>query len=170
MSSWESSRWRICCKCWDAAWIGGRRDRGSRCIIGCRITSVGTRRPRGEGRNMEPFPHQYQVTAAGTTVGSVELRSDRLPVLRSAPASQFGGPGDRWSPETLLVGAVADCFILTFRAIARASKLSWVSLECDVTGTLERTDRAQFTRFDIVANLTVGSETDFGLAQRALEK
>jgi hypothetical protein len=26
--------------------------------------------------------------------------------LRSLPPAAFGGPGDRWSPETLLVGAI----------------------------------------------------------------
>jgi len=119
---------------------------------------------------MEPFPHRYQVTAAGRSDGSVELRSHGVPVLRSAPPPQFGGPGDQWSPETLLVAALADCFILTFRAVARASKLPWLSLDCDVTGTLERTDRAQFTRFDIVANLSVDAEADVSLAHRALKK
>lgn len=119
---------------------------------------------------MEQLPHHYRVTAAGAADGPVELRHNRLPVLRSASPSQFGGPGNLWSPETLLVAALADCFILTFRAIARASKLSWLSLECDVTGTLDRTDGIQFTRFDIVANLTVDAEVNSSLANRALEK
>ena len=39
-------------------------------------------------------------------------------------AAEFGGPGDLWSPETMLAGAVAGCFILTFRAAARASSAS----------------------------------------------
>src|SRR5262245_25270075 len=84
----------------------------------------------GEDVMMEQLPHHYRVTAAGAADGAVELQGDRLPVLRSASPSQFGGPGNLWSPETLLVAALADCFILTFRAIARASKLSWLSLEC----------------------------------------
>lgn len=120
---------------------------------------------------MEAFPHRYRVTGRGRTAGDVELTSERLAPLRSASPAQFGGPGDRWSPETLLVGAVADCFILTFRAIANASKLSWLSLECDVTGTLDRVDRVtQFTRFDIAAHLVVTREEDAGRAREALEK
>jgi organic hydroperoxide reductase OsmC/OhrA len=87
---------------------------------------------------MQALPHRYRVTGAAGIIGDVELTAERLMVLRSASPAEFDGPGDRWSPETLLVGAVADCFILTFRAIAKASKLSWVSLVCDVTGTLDR--------------------------------
>ena len=72
---------------------------------------------------MQDFPHQYSATALANVEGDVNLQSERLPSLVSAPPSEFGGPGDRWSPETLLVAAVADCFVLTFRAIARASQL-----------------------------------------------
>ena len=44
--------------------------------------------------------------------------------------------------------AVADCFILSFRDIARASKLSWLSLECDVEGALTRIEgTARFHEF-----------------------
>jgi peroxiredoxin-like protein len=92
-------------------------------------------------------------------------------MLASASPAEFDGPGDRWSPETLLVGAVADCFILTFRAIARASTISWISLECEVIGTLDRAERVmQFTRFDIKARLTVAGQEDAVRARHALEK
>jgi organic hydroperoxide reductase OsmC/OhrA len=105
---------------------------------------------------MHEFPHLYTVTAAGSIDGDVELVAERLPRLRSAPPAEFGGAGDRWSPETLLVGAVADCFVLTFRAVARASKLPWASLRCDVTGTLDQIDRVtQFTYLEIDAELQV---------------
>jgi uncharacterized OsmC-like protein len=71
----------------------------------------------------------------------------------------------------LLVSAVADCFILTFRALARMSNLSWRSLECDVTGTLDRVDRVtQFTHFAITAHLAVPAEENAERARRALEK
>jgi organic hydroperoxide reductase OsmC/OhrA len=103
---------------------------------------------------MQGLPHHYRVAAAGAVGGDVELTTERTPGLRSASPAEFGGPGDRWSLETLLVAAVADCFLLTFRAVARASKLSWASLRCDVTGTLDRIDRVtQFTHLDLRAHL-----------------
>ena len=120
---------------------------------------------------MQALPHRYQVKASGQATGDVELTAERLAVLRSATPAEFGGPGDRWSPETLLVGAVADCFILTFRAIAKASKLPWISLDCEVTGTLDRVDNVtQFTHFNMTAHLVVPDGTDERLARRALEK
>ena len=120
---------------------------------------------------MHAFPHRYRVSAAGQISGEVELTAARLPVLRSASPAEFDGPGDRWSPETLLVGALADCFILTFRAIANASKLSWTSLDCDVIGTLDRVDRVtQFTHFDMTAHLVVPAGVDADAARRALDK
>jgi organic hydroperoxide reductase OsmC/OhrA len=109
---------------------------------------------------MQDFPHRYTVTAAATTDGDVRLGSVGISDLLSAPPREFGGPGDKWSPETLLVAAVADCFVLTYRAIARASKLSWVSLSCEVEGTLERIEGVtRFTSFTVRARLDVPAET-----------
>jgi organic hydroperoxide reductase OsmC/OhrA len=120
---------------------------------------------------MEAFPHRYRAQGSGRPTGDVELTAERLPTIRSASPAEFDGPGDRWSPETLLVGAVADCFILTFRAIARTSKLPWISLDCGVTGTLDRVDRvSQFTRFDITVRLVVPNGEDADRARHALEK
>ena len=120
---------------------------------------------------MQALPHRYRVKGTGRITGDVELTAERLTMLRSASPAEFGGPGDRWSPETFLVGAVADCFILTFRAVANASRLSWISLECDVTGTLDRIDRVtQFTHFDMAARLVVPAGVDHEAARHALEK
>src|SRR5215216_3800175 len=120
---------------------------------------------------MQEFPHHYSVAATGTAQGDVELIADHLTNLTSASPTEFDGPGDRWSPETLLVGAVGDCFILTLRAVARASRLPWTSVRCQVTGTLDRIDRVtQFTKFEIQAHLEVPAGTDAEHARRALEK
>lgn len=120
---------------------------------------------------MQKYPHQYSVSARGSAEGDIELRAPRLPNLVTAAPEQFGGPGDRWSPETLCVGAVADCFILTFRALARATHLEWLQLRCDVEGTLDRVERvAQFTEFRVHAVLEVPAATDEDEARRALER
>lgn len=120
---------------------------------------------------MQEFPHRYIVSAEAAPDGDVELSARRLPVLRSASPAEFDGPGDRWSPETLLVGAVADCFVLTFRAVARLSKVPWTSLECEANATLDRLERVtRFTDVALTARLVVPSGTDPARAQRALEK
>jgi organic hydroperoxide reductase OsmC/OhrA len=120
---------------------------------------------------MQPFPHRYSATAAAAPEGEVALDSPKLSRIASAPPAEFDGPGDRWSPETLLVAAVADCFTLNFRAIARASKFAWISLECSVEGTVDRIDRVtQFTRLDVRARLRVPAGTREDQAVRLLQK
>ena len=120
---------------------------------------------------MQDFPHRYRVAAAAQAEGSVALSSPGLADLESAAPAEFGGPGDRWSPETLLVAAVADCFVLSFKAIARASKLEWNSLSCDADGVLERVDRVtQFTAFHLRATLDVPEGTRPEKAARLMEK
>jgi uncharacterized OsmC-like protein len=120
---------------------------------------------------MKDFPHQYEVSALANVDGDIETVSAAVPPIFAASPAEFGGPGDRWSPETLLVAAVADCFILTFRAVAAASKVTWTSLRCEVTGTLDRIDRVtQFTAFDVHARLQVAAGINEDLARRALEK
>lgn len=120
---------------------------------------------------MADFPHRYRVRARGAGEGDVGLEAEKLPELRTAPPEEFGGPGDRWSPETLLVGAVADCFILTFRAVARASKLAWSDLDCDVEGTLDKAEGGvRFTAFRLRATLRIPEGTDEARARRLLDK
>jgi organic hydroperoxide reductase OsmC/OhrA len=120
---------------------------------------------------MQEFPHIYRAVVDALPDGDIPLTASGLPTLQTASPAEFGGPGGRWSPETLLTGAVADCFVLTFRAVARASKLPWSSLHCEVRGTLDRLDHAtQFTGFDLVARLDVPEGVDSGLALKALDK
>ena len=87
---------------------------------------------------MHPFPHVYRVGATAEVAGSVQLTSPGLVTIPSAGPAEFDGPGDLWSPETLLTAALVDCFVLSFRAVARASRLEWLRLECAATGTLDR--------------------------------
>jgi organic hydroperoxide reductase OsmC/OhrA len=120
---------------------------------------------------MQDLPHHYFVSAEGTPDGDVALDAPRVSRLRSASPAEFGGPGDRWSPETFLVGAVADCFVLTFRAVARASRLPWSSLRCEAIGTLDRVDSGmQFTQLTLQASLSVPAGVDPYQARRALDK
>lgn len=123
------------------------------------------------GATMTPFPHHYHALSSAGPDGEIAMESSNLQTLQILPPAEFGGPGDRWSPETLLVGALSNCYLLTFRAIARASKLSWVSLRCAVEGVLEREQgNARFTRFLVNAVLVVPAGTDLEVAKRLLHK
>ena len=120
---------------------------------------------------MQKFPHYYHAQATGQPSGSVVTHSGELSTLDIAAPKEFDGPGDKWSPEELLVASVADCLILTFRAIASASKLEWSNLFCEAKGTLEMVDRkTQFTEININATLTINSQDDEEKALQVLEK
>ncbi len=120
---------------------------------------------------MQDLPHHYKVMAQGQLEGDIELSASQVESIMSAGPAEFGGPGDRWSPETLFVAAIADCFILTFRAIARGSKLPWVSLSCEAEGKLERVERVtRFTDIVVRPSLVIPPDVDQARAERLLEK
>ena len=120
---------------------------------------------------MHPFPHHYVVNAAMRPDGDVPLSADGVRIIESAPPKEFDGPGNQWSPEGLLTAAVVDCFALSFRAIAAASKYAWVSLEARTRGTLDRVEgKMRFTRFETHAKLNVPAGADVERAKKLLEK
>ena len=120
---------------------------------------------------MQDLPHHYKVFATAEPRGNIALKANDTPQLITAAAAEFGGPGDQWSPETLLVGAIVDGFTVSFRAIARASKLEWDNLDCSIEGLLERADgETRFTSVTIRATLTVPRETEADKARMLLEK
>jgi organic hydroperoxide reductase OsmC/OhrA len=120
---------------------------------------------------MKTYPHVYRVAAKGTPAGTFPVQSPDLPDIATAPPPEFDGPGGVWSPETLLVASVADCFILTFRAIARTARFEWQALDAQTEGTLEKaTSGTQFTRFTTKATLTVAPGTDHTKAHELLER
>lgn len=120
---------------------------------------------------MQDYPHHYRVSAEGGIQGAVRISSPQLPTLDTTPPPEFGGDPGYWSPETLLVAAVADCFVLSFKAVASASSLEWVDLVCDVEGTLDRIDRVtKFTHFDIRAQLRIADPDNHNKATRCLDK
>ncbi len=120
---------------------------------------------------MDPYPHNYVASASGSGTGAVAVVSPQLPALETSAPAQFGGPGNVWSPETLLCASIADCFVLTFRAIARAARFSWLKLDCQVEGVLERVGKvSQVTRYKTFATLTVPTGTDLATAEVLLER
>ncbi|MEO8746291.1 MAG: OsmC family protein [Rhodanobacter sp.] len=120
---------------------------------------------------MEDLPHHYRASAATGTSGMVSISSPQLPTLESTPPPEYGGDPGYWSPETFLAAAIADCFVLSFRAVARASGLAWIDLVCDVEGTLDRVELVtRFTHFDISPRLRIGDAGSRDKAMRCLEK
>lgn len=120
---------------------------------------------------MQDLPHHYRAAASAAETGTIQLTSPGVAAIESAGPAEFGGPGDLWSPEALLVAAVADCLILSFRAVARAARLEWRAIRCEVVGVLDRVDRRlQFVAFDEHVVLDVPAGQDADRARSLLEK
>jgi organic hydroperoxide reductase OsmC/OhrA len=120
---------------------------------------------------MQDYPHSYVVKADALEEGSVKISSEGLETLETNSPPQFGGPDGFWSPESMLVASVANCFILTFRAIARASRFEWDSLDCSVNGILDRDERkTRFTQYHLRVILHVPAGSNEIKARKILDK
>jgi organic hydroperoxide reductase OsmC/OhrA len=114
---------------------------------------------------------RYEVGAAALPGRRVRLTSPGKAALEAATPPEFrGGTAGIWSPEDLLVAAVASCYALTLDAIAahRAIELR----DVDVRGVGHVTRRAEgrvgFVVIELAVDVTVaaGSERE---AERAAQ-
>ena len=120
---------------------------------------------------MTPFPHHYHAQAAGATQGTVSVRTLGVGPLRTTAPPEFGGPCGHWTPEALLVAAIADCFVLTFRVVARGAQLAWESLDVDAEGVLDRQGGVtRFTAFIVRPRLRLLAGVDEAAALAALHR
>src|SRR4051794_3088320 len=120
---------------------------------------------------MQPLPHHYRVSVLTDDVAPIVVTSSGVPDLATDTPPQFGGGGSRWSPETLLVAAVVDCYALTFRGLAARSKLAWDAIECDATGTLDKVDGVtQFVEMHLRVRLRLRAGASHDLARRLVTK
>jgi peroxiredoxin-like protein len=118
--------------------------------------------------------HQYvyRISASSTTPRSGIAVADevQLSIPFSAPPEFQGEPGC-WTPEHLLVAAVAGCFVSTFSGIANFSKFEFLSLELEVEGTILKDEGGwRFTQINLRPRLKIALEKDRERANRLLEK
>jgi peroxiredoxin-like protein len=116
--------------------------------------------------------HAYHVTAKweADRNGIVSAKEIHPPIHFSAPP-EFKGETGFWTPEHFLVAAVASCFIVTFYAIAAASKLEFLSLHLCVEGKLGKVEgKLQFTEITLRPELMTAYNDELERAKRILEK
>jgi organic hydroperoxide reductase OsmC/OhrA len=99
-------------------------------------------------------------------------KSDAAPnAIHFTAPPQFGGLHGRWSPEDLLLCAIAGCFTTTFRALAEYSKFEYSDLEVETVGTIQKLDSGYgFTEIVLRPTLTMQDEEEQPRARRMLEK
>ena len=120
---------------------------------------------------MKQLPHTYTVNVNAKPDTLPSTLGGALPIIDIAPPKEFDGPGDQWSPEELLMASLSSCFILSFKAIARASKLQWEDLQCESSGVLEKVERkVVFSQVFTKATLLISDKNDFEKADKLLRK
>lgn len=120
---------------------------------------------------MQSLPHHYKASARGHPQGPIRTTSPELDPLQIDAPAEFGGSGDEWSPETLLAGSVATCFILTFRALSRHAGMDWHELTVEADGTLDKkSEGLRFTHFHLIVRLSLESESEESTVRVLLEK
>ena len=116
--------------------------------------------------------HTYRVVAWWSAGKTGLAKSQSAPnAIHFAAPPQFGGLEGRWSPEDLLLCAVASCFTTTFRALAEYSKFDYTDLEVEVKGTVRKIESGYaFEQITLRPTLTLSREEEHPRADRLLEK
>jgi len=114
----------------------------------------------------------YRVVAWWSSGKTGLVKSDAAPnAIHFTAPSQFGGFEGRWSPEDLLLGAIAGCYTTTFRALAEYSKFEYTDLEVEVHGAVRKAESGYaFGEVTIRPKLTISSEADQDRGRRLLAK
>ena len=117
-------------------------------------------------------PQRYRVIAWWSSGKTGLAKSDSAPnaIHFSAPP-EFDGLEGRWTPEDLLLCAVASCYTTTFRALAEYSKVEYSDLGVEIEGTVRKADSGYvFSEIVIRPNLTISGDTEQEGALRLLHK
>ena len=94
-----------------------------------------------------------------------------LPAIRFSSPPEFKGESVVWTPEHLLVAAVASCYLVTFHAIAELSKMEFLGLTLSAEGKLGKPEgKLCFTEIVLKPTLTIIQNEDRERANRLLEK
>ncbi len=101
----------------------------------------------------------------------VELEHGAPRIIHFSAPPEFGGESGAWTPEHFLLAAAASCFVATFQAVARASKLDFQGIEVSVEGTIEKDGGGfRFTHLALRPVLIIRAEEERERALRLLEK
>ncbi len=116
--------------------------------------------------------HTYRVVAWWSSGKTGLAKSDSAPnAIHFTAPPQFGGFEGRWSPEDLLLGAVAGCYTTTFRALAEYSKFEYTDLEVETLGVVRKAESGyMFDGIIVRPKVTITSEEEHSRATRLLDK
>ncbi len=116
--------------------------------------------------------HRFRVEAwwASGRTGIAKSSSAPNAIHFTAPPA-FGGLEGRWTPEDLLLGAIASCYTTTFRALADYSKLAYTDLQVEAEAIVTKAESGyNLGEVSIRANLIIPREEEQARAIKLLNK
>jgi peroxiredoxin-like protein len=128
--------------------------------------------PAGKGAGASSKEHKFRVAAWWTADRTGIAQSESAPnaIHFSAPP-EFGGLEGRWTPEDLLLTALASCFTTTFYVVSEFSKFEYTDLEVEAEGTVLKTASGYvFDEIVMRPRVTIPDEEQRELALHLLEK
>jgi organic hydroperoxide reductase OsmC/OhrA len=105
--------------------------------------------------------YTYRVSAWWTSGRTGLAKCESSPnTIHFSEAAELGGLQGRWTPEQLLLCALAGCFTTTFHEVAHAAKFDFTDLEVEIEGSVRRNrgTGSNFTEIQVRPRLTVQSE------------
>ena len=118
------------------------------------------------------FPHHYKVSLRMKDALRAEgvLDAATLPEMAVGPPPQFGGIGGRYSPEDLLLSAIASCHMTTLAAVVRHKGIPLLSYRATANASLDKTkDGLRFTSLRLLVEATTNAGREAEL-ERAIER
>jgi len=112
--------------------------------------------------------HVYRVAAWWTSGRTGLAKSDSAPnAIHFTAPTEFGGLEGRWTPEELLLAAVAGCYTTTLRAIAWTAQFNFTDLQVEASGTVHKAESGwNFSQIVVRPNLKIASADE---RERALD-
>jgi len=112
--------------------------------------------------------HVYRVAAWWTSGRTGLAKSDSAPnAIHFTAPTEFGGLEGRWTPEELLLAAIAGCYTTTLRAIAGTAQFNFTDLQVEASGTIRKAESGySFSQIVLRPNLKIASPEE---KERALD-
>ncbi len=125
-----------------------------------------------EGDDTMEDAHRFRVEAWWASGRTGIAKSSSAPnVIHFTSPPAFGGLEGRWTPEDLLLGAIASCFTTTFRTLAEYSKFDYTDLQVEVEAVVSKRETGDgIADLSIRANLIISREDEQPRALKLLHK
>ena len=117
--------------------------------------------------------YTYRVSAWWTSGRTGLAKCESSPnTIHFSEAAELGGLQGRWTPEQLLLCALAGCFTTTFNDMARVARFEYMDLEVEIEGSVRRNRNTgcNFSEILIRPRLTVQSEEQCGAGLTLLRR